>query len=42
LNLIEFDAIKQKSKLTEEQAESLAKEINQNVWKVAKEKFLDG
>ena len=42
LNLIEFDAIKQKSKLTEEQAESLAKEINQNVWEVAKKRFLEG
>jgi hypothetical protein len=42
LNLIEFDAIKQKSRLTEEQAESLAKEINQNVWNVAKKRFLEG
>jgi len=42
LNLIEFEIIRQKSKLTEEQAESLANEINQKVWEVAKKKFVEG
>jgi hypothetical protein len=42
LNLIVFDAIKQKSKLTEEQVESLSKEINKNVWETAKKRFVEG
>jgi len=41
LNLIEFEIIRQKSKLTEEQAESLANEINKKVWEVAKKKFVE-
>lgn len=40
LNLLDLEMIRQKSKLTAEQAESLANEINQNVWTIAKKKFL--
>lgn len=36
LEFIELEQIKKKSKLTEEQAATLAKEINQNVWKKLK------
>ncbi len=42
LNLIEFEAIKQKSKLTEEHVESLSKEINKSVWEAAKKRFVEG
>ncbi len=41
LNLLDFEIIRQKSRLTAEQAERLADEINQNVWAVAKKKFLE-
>ena len=40
LGLIELEMIRQKSKLTTEQAENLASEINENVWGIVKEKFL--
>ncbi len=42
LNLFDLEIIRQKSKLTVEQAEGLANEINQNVWAVAKKEFLEG
>jgi hypothetical protein len=42
LNLLEFESIRQKSKLTAEEAESLANEINQNVWAVVKKNFFEG
>lgn len=40
LALIELEQIRRKSKLTEEQAKLLAKEINKNVWEKLKSKVL--
>lgn len=42
LSLFELETVKQKSKLTEEQVENLATEINRNVWQTVKKKFLEG
>ncbi|MBD3339724.1 MAG: hypothetical protein GF353_11485 [Candidatus Lokiarchaeota archaeon] len=40
LEFIEIEQIRKKSKLTEKQAETLAKEINQKVWDKLKNKVL--
>ena len=40
LDYVELEAIAKKSKLTEEQAAALAEEIDRDVWKEIKQKFL--
>ncbi len=41
LNYIEIESIRKKSKLTEEQAAILAKEVDQKVWKILKRRFVE-
>lgn len=40
LDYLELEAIAKRSKLTEEQAAALSEEINGDVWKEIKQKFL--
>jgi len=41
LEFIEFEQIRQKSQLTEKQADKLAKEINRRVWKKLKKSVIE-
>lgn len=41
LEFIEFEQIRQRSQLTEKQADKLAKEINRRVWKKLKKSVIE-
>ena len=42
LDYVELESIRKRSKLTEEQAADLAKEVDQAAWESSKPKFLEG